>query len=115
MNKVSEIVVIIDKSGSMASFVNDTIGGYNSFIADQKKAPGDANITTVLFSGSGKYEVFQDAVDIQNAIPLTSLTYVPGGSTALVEAMTKAITGVRDRIDAMRRNTDGEGNPPGLS
>jgi uncharacterized protein with von Willebrand factor type A (vWA) domain len=99
MNHYTEIVVIIDKSGSMEPFVKDTIGGYNAFIADQKQIPGQAKLTTVLFNTV--YEVFENSSDLQNAIPLTQLSYVPGGNTALLYAMHKTITDVKNRIEAL--------------
>jgi uncharacterized protein YegL len=99
MNDYTEIVVIVDKSGSMHSFAKDTIGGYNAFLEDQKKIPGDARLTTVIFNTD--MEIFEDGVDLQKAIPLTSMNYVPSGNTALLDAMHLAITKVRDRQEAL--------------
>jgi hypothetical protein len=54
-NDLTELVAILDRSGSMASLANDTIGGFNKFIEDQKKAPGEAILTTVLFDNQYEF------------------------------------------------------------
>ena len=94
-NDYTEILVIIDRSGSMQTIANDTIGGYNAFIADQKKVPGDAKLTTILFSTA--HEIFEDRVDLQKANTLSSLIYVPSGGTALLDAMSFAINSIKDK------------------
>jgi uncharacterized protein with von Willebrand factor type A (vWA) domain len=93
--KPTEIVVILDRSGSMADFVSDTVGGYNAFIKDQKQIPDDARLTTVLFDT--EYEYFEDGVDLQKAIALTELTFVPRGMTALLDAIGDTIKKIEER------------------
>ncbi len=109
--KPTEIVVVLDRSGSMADFVSDTIGGYNAFINDQKQIPDDAKLTTILFDT--EYEYFEDDVDLQKAIPLTPLTFVPRGMTALLDAIGDAINKIEkrqpDRV-IMAIITDGQEN-----
>jgi hypothetical protein len=89
---LTEIVAILDKSGSMQHLTNDTIGGYNAFIAEQAKVEGEARLTTVLFSsGERYYEVLHDRVDIKQVEPLTTDDYHTEASTALLDAMGRAI------------------------
>lgn len=92
---LTEIIMVVDRSGSMASVRDDAIGGFNTFLEDQKKQPGDALLTLVLFNDG--YEVVHDGVPIASVSPLTTETYVPAGMTALLDAIGKAVnqTGVR--------------------
>ena len=85
----TEIVCILDRSGSMHSIRDDAIGGFNSFLEEQKKLPGDANMTLVLFDD--QYDVVHDAVPIRRVEPLTHNTFVPRGSTALLDAIGRTI------------------------
>ena len=93
---LSELVFIIDKSGSMHSLTADTIGGFNSMLESQKKEDGDAFVTTVLFDT--EYKVFQDHVNIKDARFMTDVDYVPGGMTALLDALGYAIDSVGKRL-----------------
>jgi len=88
-NNITEIVFILDRSGSMHGFESDTIGGFNSVIENQKKKDGTAYVSTVLFSNSS--EVLHDRVDIRNIKPMTDDDYHAGGSTALLDAIGGAI------------------------
>ena len=85
-----EIVVIADRSGSMASIKNDAIGGFNTFLEEQKAVKGEANLTLVLFDD--KYEVPVDAQPIKSVEPLTEKTFVPRGMTAMNDAIGRALT-----------------------
>ena len=76
-NNLTEMVFILDMSGSMSNLTNDTIGGYNSLIEKQKKEPGDALVTTILFDD--RYIVLHDRVDIKDVKPLTDKEYCPTG------------------------------------
>jgi len=85
-----EIVVILDRSGSMFSIVDDAIGGFNSFIKEQQGVIGKANLTLVQFDD--QYEVVHDSIDL-NAVPdLDEKTYIPRGSTALLDAIGRTIS-----------------------
>ncbi len=86
---VTEIVFILDRSGSMSGLEADTIGGFNSMLQKQKKAGGKALVSTVLFDNSS--EVIHDRVDIRKIKPLTSADYTVRGCTALLDAIGGAI------------------------
>ena len=86
---LTELVFILDRSGSMAGLEKDTIGGFNSMIAQQKAAEGDALVSTVLFSNESK--VIHDRIDVRRVEPLTERQYVACGCTALLDAIGGAI------------------------
>ncbi len=86
---LTEIVFILDRSGSMHGLEADTIGGFNSMIEKQKQADGDALISTVLFDNFS--EVLHDRVDVKNIVPLTEKDYSVRGCTALLDAIGGAI------------------------
>lgn len=86
---LTEMVFILDKSGSMAGLEADTIGGFNSMIERQKKAEGEAIVSTVLFSNDST--VIHDRVDLRQIEPMTDRQYYVGGSTALIDAIGGAI------------------------
>lgn len=115
----THITMVIDKSGSMENLQKDTIGGFNSFIKDQKTQPGKATITLVQFSTD--YTITYSGVDIKDAPELTEKNYVPGGGTALLDALHKAIQETKEFINSMPEDeqpgrvvivtiTDGEEN-----
>ena len=86
---LTEIVFILDRSGSMSGLERDTIGGYNSLITKQKKEEGEAIISTVLFDD--KVEVLHDRVNLDNIKPMTEVEYYVRGCTALLDAVGGAI------------------------
>lgn len=87
--KLTEIVFILDRSGSMSGLEKDTIGGFNSLIEKQKKEAGQAYISTVLFDHYS--EVLHDRVPLDRITPMTDKEYFVRGSTALLDAMGGAI------------------------
>ncbi|MCR5059415.1 MAG: hypothetical protein K6A80_00130 [Saccharofermentans sp.] len=89
MKNLTEIVFILDRSGSMAGLESDTIGGFNSMIAKQKKKDGDALVSTVLFDNTS--EVLHDRVPIADIKTMTEEDYCVGGCTALLDAVGGAI------------------------
>ena len=95
-DNLTEIVFILDKSGSMGHLRSDTIGGYNTYIEDQKKEPGEAYLTTVLFDD--EYVLLHDHIDLKEVQPLTERDYRPGGCTALMDAIGKTINSVGQRL-----------------
>jgi uncharacterized protein YegL len=86
---LTELVFILDASGSMAGLEQDTIGGFNGMIEKQKKEPGEAYVSTVIFASKSK--VFHDRVPICKVEPLTDRQYAVGGCTALLDAIGGAI------------------------
>ena len=85
----TEIVFILDRSGSMAGLESVTIGGFNAMVEKQKKEQGDAVLSAVLFSNDNT--VIYDRADIRNVEPLTDSQYFVGGSTALLDAIGGAV------------------------
>ena len=86
---LTEIVFILDRSGSMAGLEGDTIGGFNAMIEKQKKEPGEAVISTVLFDND--CEVLHDRIAIENIPAMTDRDYYVRGCTALLDAVGGAI------------------------
>lgn len=82
---VTEVVFILDKSGSMEGLETDTIGGFNSMLNKQKQAEGEAFVTTVLFNH--QYEILHDRINVKDLSPLTERDYEVGGTTALLDAI----------------------------
>lgn len=95
----SEIVCIVDRSGSMRSIRDDAIGGFNAFLEDQKKEPGEAVMTYVQFDH--EYDKVFEAKNLQEVEPLTNETFVPRGMTALQDAIGMTIVQVGERLAAM--------------
>ena len=90
MNKeLTEIVFILDRSGSMCGLEADTIGGFNSMLEKQKQAEGKAILSAVLFSDQS--QVLYDRVDIDRIEPMTDRQYQVGGCTALLDAIGGAV------------------------
>lgn len=86
---LTEIVFILDRSGSMQGLESDTIGGFNGMLEKQRKQAGTALVSTVLFSN--ETEVIHDRADIRSVKPLTEDDYTAGGCTALLDAVGGAI------------------------
>lgn len=86
---LTEIVFILDRSGSMSGLEADTIGGYNSLIEKQKKEKGEAIVSTVLFDDT--QEVLHDRVDLDKMKPITDKEYYVRDCTALLDAVGGAI------------------------
>ena len=88
MNK-TELIFILDRSGSMAGLESDTIDGFNATIKDQKEIEGETRVTTILFDNF--FEVLHDRIDLQDILPLTNKEYFVRGSTALYDAVALGI------------------------
>ena len=93
-DKLTELVFILDKSGSMSGLEKDTIGGYNSMIEKQKKEEGSAHVTTVLFNH--KVEILHDRLPLGCIKPITEEDYSVGGMTALLDAVGTTIERIND-------------------
>ena len=85
----TELVFILDKSGSMSGLESDTIGGFNGMLKKQQKEEGEAVITTVLFDD--RYEILHDRLNLQAVRPISEREYFVEGSTALLDAVGKTI------------------------
>ena len=104
-DNLTEIVFILDRSGSMGGLETDTIGGFNAMLERQKKAEGEALLSTLLFSN--ETEVLHDRADIRQVEPLSLQDYRVGGSTALLDAIGGAIR----HIGNLHRETRPEERP----
>lgn len=100
MKKLTEIIVVLDRSGSMEAIKAETIEGFNTFLAHQKSVEGEAKISMVQFDH--EYEVICLNKNI-SAVPYLSLvTYQPRGTTALLDAIGKTIHETKDRVSATK-------------
>ena len=86
---LTELVFILDRSGSMAGLERDTIGGFNSMIAKQRREPGEAYVSTILFDNVS--EVLHDRVSLESVPKMTDRDYTVRGCTALIDAIGGAI------------------------
>jgi Mg-chelatase subunit ChlD len=98
--KATEIVCILDKSGSMYSIVDDTIGGFNTFLKDQQKQKGKINLTVITFDT--EYNVWETK-PIKKHPKLTTKNYVPGGATALLDAVGRGVSELQARLDKLTK------------
>lgn len=91
---LTEVVFILDRSGSMQGLEKDTIGGFNSVLNRQRKEDGEALVTTYLFDN--KTRMLHDRLPIQKVPEMTEKEYYVGGCTALLDAVGNAIDHIRD-------------------
>lgn len=91
----TEIVCVIDRSGSMESIKTDAIGGFNNFLKEQQNEPGEATMTIMLFDD--KFEFLCQGKPVKEVEPLSDKTFVPRGSTALLDAIGETITSLNER------------------
>ena len=89
MKQLTEVVFILDRSGSMNGLEKDTIGGFNSVLTKQKEVEGDVLVSTVLFDD--KCQVLHDRLPIQEIKPMTEKEYYVRGCTALLDAVGGAV------------------------
>ncbi len=92
-----QIICILDRSGSMRSLAEDTIGGYNSFLEKQRQTPGEVEVTTVLFDD--QYEKIADTVNLNEIPELTSAEYYARGTTALLDAVGRTIMDIAGKME----------------
>ena len=88
-NNITELVFILDMSGSMSGLESDTIGGFNSVLNSHKNEEGKTYVTTYLFNSNSR--MIHDRLPIEEVENMTDKQYIPGGSTALIDAMGNAI------------------------
>lgn len=97
-SNLTEVVFILDRSGSMYDLTDETIGGFNAFVDKQKQDEGETLLTTVLFDD--KYEILHNGVNIKNIAPMTTNEYWARGYTALYDAIGRTINDVGARLAA---------------
>ena len=102
-NNITELVLILDRSGSMAGLESDTIGGFNSMIEKQKKLDGTCYVSTFLFDNES--EVLHDRIDLADVPKMTDKEYFPRGCTALLDAVGGAIHHI-EKIHKYARKED---------
>lgn len=95
----TDISIVLDRSGSMSSVATDTIGGFNKFIEDQRKVPGQCRVSLIQFDN--EYETVYDAKDVKDAPLLDTATFVPRGNTALLDAIGRTVIATGARLSAM--------------
>ena len=95
----TELVFILDRSGSMGGLESDTIGGFNSMLEKQQAETGECRITTVLFDNA--YEVLHDRIDVKAVGKITDSEYFVRGNTALLDAVGRTI----NKIGSVQKNT----------
>ena len=94
MNNKTDLVIIIDRSGSMQGLESDVIGGFNALIEEQKK-DGETSVTTIFFNSDIKF--IHEGVDIKDIKPLDRRSYSPSGCTALLDAIGDGIAYIKAR------------------
>lgn len=100
--QLTEIAFILDRSGSMESQLEAAIAGFNNFLREQKETPGDARFTLVLFDD--RYETPCRSIPIREVVDLDTTTFVPRGSTALLDAIGRTIDELGAQLAAMRED-----------
>jgi len=117
--KYVNIIAILDRSGSMSSIIDDAIGGFNTFLENQKSIKGLANMSIMLFDT--QFDIITDKLKIQDVLPFTKKPYVPRGGTSLYDAIGKTIDGEIENLSTLPKKerpektlcvilTDGEEN-----
>ena len=100
-DNLTEIVAILDRSGSMQSIIDDAIGGFNTFLKDQKKEDIPAKMTLALFDD--QYELVYDNVELNDVEKMTNKVWSPRGLTALYDAIGMTVNKVADRHKKMKK------------
>ena len=119
-NEKTHIICILDSSGSMANIMADSIGGFNTFLREQKALPDEATITVALFDDPNHYNLLYDNIDIKKAEELSNKVWYPRGMTALYDAIGKTINTDKAKLARLGKEapskvlvcvvTDGEEN-----
>lgn len=101
MNKnAADITIVLDRSGSMDSIKDDIIGGYNTFLKQQREIPGECLISLIQFDSNDPHEVVYEGIPLLEAPELTGKTFVPRGGTPLLRAIDAAIDCTGSRLAA---------------
>ena len=94
----AHIHVILDRSGSMGQIRDDVVGGFNSYVEQQKQGPGSATLSLVQFDGQDPYEIVYDFKPLTDIPELTAETYVPRANTPLLDALGHGIADLQGRL-----------------
>ena len=94
----THITLLLDRTGSMESIKDDTIGGFNAFLADQQKEPGEASMSLIQFDSVDPYEVINDFDPIAQVKPLDTNTFVPRSTTPLLDAIGRGINDITAKL-----------------
>ena len=97
----THIICVLDRSGSMSSIMSDSIGGFNTFLKQQRELPDNATLTVALFDD--EYELLYDNVNIKKVKNITSTEWFPRGMTALYDAVCKTINTEKANIGKMKK------------
>lgn len=97
----THIICVLDRSGSMSNIMDDSIGGFNTFLKQQRELPDEATISVALFDDN--YELLYDNVDIKEVKDITSAEWYPRGTTALYDAICKTINNDKAVIARMKK------------
>ena len=97
----THITIILDRTGSMESIRDDTIGGFNVFLSEQQDAPGEATMSLVQFDSQDPYEVIQEFTPIADIDKLSRDTYVPRAATPLLDAVGRGINDLDQQLGAL--------------
>lgn len=103
MNPRPHIYLLLDRSGSMASMVDDVIGGFNSYLDEQRALSGDARMTLVQFDSQDPQEVLVDAASLRRVHHLSPRTFQPRGGTPLLDATGRLIARASVRVEERRQ------------
>jgi len=98
-----DVTVILDRSGSMDAIASDVVGGFNSFLGQQRRQAGECRLTLVQFDD--RYEVVCSGVPLADVRNLTAKTYQPSGSTALLDAVGRTIDAAGRRFNDLEEST----------
>ncbi len=96
----TDIIFVLDRSGSMGSIKDETISGFNVFLSEQQKVPGEATMTLAQFDH--EYEMVYEARQLRDAPPINDDTYIPRGYTALLDAIGRTINSTGNRLAGMQ-------------
>lgn len=97
----TDITLLLDRTGSMAAVRNDTVGGFNTFLAEQQRQDGECTFSLVQFDDINPQEVVHEARPIREVPPLTEETFMPRGSTPLLDALGRLMTRTGERLKGL--------------
>lgn len=103
-DNLSEICVVLDRTGSMEACRQEAINGFNQFVSEQKKVAGECRLTLIQFDSQDPHEVVHDRIDVQSVSELTTATYVPRSMTPLWDAIGHAVVSLGEKLSKIRED-----------